>query len=250
MTDKLAVVSPQGVTPAWVTQALNRRDIDATVSGIKIETVGTGQLGETRRFYLDYAGPAPTDAPKTLVGKFPSDNEVASTTGKDMGFYRSEVMFYREAAHRAVIKTPALYVAEMDAETGNFVLLLEDMAPAEPGDQMRGCTVEEARMALAEAAKLHAAFWNDTELMQQDWLYVPEGAQGFYTTELMESSWIHFEKNYAHRIDREVIKVCDKFIKSHAVWNAPREMPKCYSHNDFRPDNMLFGGERVVVVDW
>ena len=250
MTDKLAVVSPQGVTPAWVTQALNRRDIDATVSGIKIETVGTGQLGETRRFYLDYAGPVPTDAPKTLVGKFPSDNEVASTTGKDMGFYRSEVMFYREAAHRAVIKTPALYVAEMDAETGDFVLLLEDMAPAEPGDQMRGCTVEEARMALAEAAKLHAAFWNDTELMQQDWLYVPEGAQGFYTTELMESSWIHFEKNYAHRMDREVIKVCDKFIKSHAVWNAPREMPKCYSHNDFRPDNMLFGGERVVVVDW
>lgn len=130
---------------------------------------------------------APDNAPKSLVGKFPSDNEVASATGKEMGFYRSEVMLYREAAHRAEIKTPAMYVAEINP-SGDFVLLLEDMAPAEPGDQMRGCTLNEARMALCEAAKLHAAFWNDTDLMRQDWLYVPDGAQGFYTTELMERS--------------------------------------------------------------
>ncbi|TDJ69542.1 MAG: DUF1679 domain-containing protein [Proteobacteria bacterium] len=250
MTHKIAVVRPHGVTPAWMTQALKNRGIEATVCGLDMETVGTGQLGETRRFRLEYSGAIPRDAPRTVVGKFPSDNEIASRTGKDMGFYRAEVMFYREAAHRAVIKTPAVYVAEMDNETGDFVLLLEDMAPAKPGDQMRGCSLAEARLALMEAAKLHAAFWNDTELMKQDWLYVPEGAQGFYTTELMESSWQHFEKTYASRLDPEVIKVCDKFIRSHAAWNAPRDMPKCYSHNDFRPDNMLFGGERVAVVDW
>ncbi len=66
----------------------------------------------------------------------------------------------------------------------------------------------------------------------------------------MESSWDHFERTYAHRMDPEVIKVCDKFIRCHAAWNAPRELPKCYSHNDFRVDNMLFGGDRVAVVDW
>ncbi len=233
-----------------MTQALRNSGVDASVSGLETENVGTGQLGETRRFHIEYAGPVPADAPSSLVGKFPSDNEVASTTGKDMGFYRAEVMFYREAAHRAVIKTPAVYVAEMDEQTRDFVLLLEDMAPAQPGDQMRGCSLADARLALAEAAKLHAAFWNDTELMAQDWLYVPEGAQGFYTTELMESSWEHFEKTYADRLDPAVLKVCDKFIQSHAAWNAPRDLPKCYSHNDFRPDNMLFGGDRVAVVDW
>ncbi|HJP35731.1 MAG TPA: hypothetical protein QF901_07050, partial [Gammaproteobacteria bacterium] len=163
-----------------MTQALRNSGVDASVSGLETENVGTGQLGETRRFHIEYAGPVPADAPSSLVGKFPSDNEVASTTGKDMGFYRAEVMFYREAAHRAVIKTPAVYVAEMDEQTRDFVLLLEDMAPAQPGDQMRGCSLADARLALAEAAKLHAAFWNDTELMAQDWLYVPEGAQGFY----------------------------------------------------------------------
>jgi hypothetical protein len=249
MTSKLPIVPPKEITPQWLTQALRINDIDASVSDIVVETVGTGQLGETRRFRLEYSGAVPANAPRSLVGKFPSDTEVARQSGRDLGFYRSEVMFYREAAHRAVIKTPKKYVAEID-DVGDFVLLLEDMAPAVPGDQMRGCTLAEARLALAEAAKLHAAFWNDQELMKQDWLYVPHGAQGFYTTELMESSWIHFEKTYHHRFEPEVMKVCEKFVKSHAAWNAPRAMPKTYSHCDYRPDNMLFGGERVVVVDW
>lgn len=250
MNEPIAVVAPSGVTPAWLTNALRARGIDATVADLAIEKVGTGQLGETRRFRLTYAGATPPDAPTTLIGKFPSDNEVAAKSGKEMGFYRSEVMFYREAAHRAVIKTPAVYVAEMDAASGDFILLLEDMAPAQAGNQLRGCSVAEARLALSEAAKLHAAFWNDTELMQQDWLYVPEGAQGFYTTELIESSWVHFEKTYKDRLEPEVLAVCDQFVRNHAAWNAPRDFPKTYSHNDFRPDNMLFGGDRVAVVDW
>ncbi len=250
MTPNVPIVSPTQVTPAWITEILQSHGVDATVSHMDMETVGTGQLGETRRFALQYEGPAPADAPASVVGKFPSDNKVACASGKDMGFYRSEVMFYREAAHKTEIKTPKVYAAEIDPETHDFVLLFEDLAPALAGDHMQGCSVENARLALAEAAKLHSAFWNDTDLMNQDWMYVPEGAQGFYTTELMESSWDHFEKTYAHRMDPQVIKVCDKFIRNHAAWNAPRDMPKCYSHNDFRVDNMLFEGESVAVVDW
>ena len=250
MTDKLPIVMPEGITAEWLTRALSQRGVEAEVDTFDIEEVGTGQLGETRRFHLRYNGVAPPNAPRTVVGKFPSLNEVAATTGKEMGFYRSELMFYRELAHRTEIKTPAVYVAELDPGTNEFVLLMDDQAPAVQGDHMSGCSVEHAQMALQEAALLHAAFWNDSELEQQDWLYVPEGAQGYYTTELLESSWAHFEKTYADRMDPEVIKVCDKFVSHHAAWNAPRARPKCYSHNDFRVDNMLFGGERICVVDW
>ena len=248
--DTLAVVRPQDVSPAWLTEALRQRGLDAQVESFKIETVGTGQLGETRRFHLQYAGAAPADAPASVVGKFTSDNAVAAASGRDMGFYRSEVMFYRELAHRAEINTPFVYAAEIEPESGEFSLLFEDLAPAVQGDHMQGCNVESARAALGEAALLHAAFWNDRDLMNQDWVYVPEGAQGFYTTELMESSWQHFEKNYAPHMDPEVIRVCDRFIRHHAEWNAPRDFPKCFSHNDFRVDNMLFGPERIAVVDW
>jgi hypothetical protein len=244
-------VAPEEVTPEWMTQALQGRGVDGTVVHLDVEAVGTGQLGETRRFFLRYQGTPPPDAPQTVVGKFPSANAVAAETGKTMGFYRAEVMFYREAAARARIRTPATYVAEIDA-TNDFVLLFEDLAPSVCGDQMRGCTVEQARAALAEAAMLHAAFWNDTELMKQDWLYVPEGAQGFYTTDLIEKSWDYFQKTYPGWLADDVAEVCDRYVRNHAYWNRPRDFPKCYSHNDFRPDNMLFSstGGRVAVVDW
>lgn len=249
MSTPLPIVAPSAVTPAWITAALRANGIEATVTGIVPETVGTGQLGETRRFHLSYAPGTGRGAPASLVGKFPSDDETAARTGKDMGFYRAELMFYKELAQRTAINTPKVYVAELD-DDNNFVLLFEDLAPACQGDHMQGCSVEEARLALREAALLHAEFWNDRELERQPWLYIPEGAQGFYTTELVESSWEHFEKTYAHRMDPEVIRLCDKFVHRHAAWNAPRVAHRTFSHNDFRVDNMLFGGERIAVVDW
>jgi hypothetical protein len=251
MTQSVAIVPPEAVTPAWITAALLAGGVEAKVVGITMESVGTGQLGETRRFHLEYAGKPPSDAPRTVVGKFPSANVTAAETGKSMGFYRSEVMFYREAASRAGIRVPRTYVAEIDA-SNEFVLLFEDLAPAQAGDQMRGCTVEEARGALSEAAKLHAAFWNDTELMTQPWLYVPEGAQGFYTTDLIERSWDYFKRTYDGMLSAEVADVCERYVRHHAHWNRPRPLPKCYSHCDFRPDNMLFSpsGGRVAIVDW
>ena len=250
MTDMPTVVRHDQITSAWLSAALQGRGIDATVADFDIEGVGTGQLGETKRFLLHYQGTPPANAPCTVVGKFPSDNAVAAATGRDLGFYRAEVMFYRELAHRAVIHTPQVYVAELAADSGNFVLLLEDMAPARCGDHMQGCSVDDANKALNEAAMLHAAFWNDSELERQPWLYVPPGAQGFYTTELLESSWEYFVANYAAQMDPQVIKVCEKFVRCHAAWNAPRSAPKCFSHNDFRVDNMLFGAGRICVVDW
>jgi hypothetical protein len=247
----IAIVTPETVTAPWLTQALAGRGIDAKVKAFRVEQVGTGQLGETRRFHLEYDGAAPANAPASVVGKFPSANAVAAESGKNMGFYRSEVMFYRELAHRARIRTPGLYVAEIDA--GNdFTLLFEDLAPAKQGDQFKGCTLDEARSALREAALLHSSFWNDRELMAQKWLYVPEGAQGFYTTALIEQSWDHVKKHYTDYLTPEFRLVGDRYVKNHAYWNRPRDFPKCFSHNDFRPDNMLFGqpGERICVVDW
>lgn len=252
MARPIAIVTPEQVTPAWMTQALGRRGIDATVERLTMDQVGTGQLGETRRFHLAYKGTPPANAPKSVVGKFPSANATAAESGKTMGFYRSEVMFYRELAHRAKIRTPSVYVAEID-DANDFTLLFEDLAPARQGDQFKGCTLDEARRALKEAALLHSSFWNDPELLAKPaWLYVPEGAQGFYTTELIERSWAHVCKEYTDYLTPEFKMVGDKYVKNHAYWNRPRELPKTFSHCDFRPDNMLFGGptDRICVVDW
>src|SRR5437762_3219866 len=94
----IEIVSPEGVTPAWMTEALRSREVDAAVADLVMESVGTGQVAEARRFHLKYRGAPPPDAPRSVVGKFPSTDPVAVETGKTMRLYRAEVMFYRELA--------------------------------------------------------------------------------------------------------------------------------------------------------
>jgi len=251
MPDVLPIVTPDEVSRSWLTDVLQSRGIDARVDAVDVEPVGTGQLAETRRFRLRYSGATDERAPRSLVGKFTSESPVSAETGHSLGIYRSEVMFYRHLSADAKIRTPAVYVAEID-DRGRFVLLLEDLEPAQPGDQMRGCTLEEARRGLAEAALLHAAFWADESLTRHDWLYVPDGAQGFYTTELIEQSWAHVQATYDGWLPAEVAEVCARYVRGHADWNRPRTGPHCLTHNDFRPDNMMFGGldGRIALVDW
>lgn len=248
---RMEIVPPEAVTADWLTRGLAARGIDAPVESFETEAVGTGQLAETIRFRLRFRGTPPPEAPASIVGKFPSANPVAAATGKKMPLYRPEVMFYQKLAERARLRTPLAYVAEID-ETNDFVLLLEDLAPATQGDQMAGLTLDAARLALAEAAKLHSSFWNDRELEAEEWMYVPPGAQGLYTTELIEESWAYFQRTYVGALSPEVTAVCDQYVRNHAHWNRPRPYPKTFSHNDFRPDNMLFApdGSSVALVDW
>ena len=48
--------------------------------------------------------------------------------------------------------------------THDFAILMNDLAPAEQGDQMAGCTPDQAALAVEEAAKLHAPVWDDSTL--------------------------------------------------------------------------------------
>ena len=236
------------ISSRWLTGILRENGYEADVKGFSVEKVGTGQLGETRRFHLRYEKPS-KNLPSSLIGKFPSDDDTAAHTGRNMGFYKSEAMFYKELAFKTQIKAPRPLFAELD-DDNNFSLILEDLFPAEQGDHMVGCSVESARKALKEAALLHSAFWNDKELELQEWLYIPTGAQGFYTTELVMSSWKHFSLVYGKQLDPEVFRACEKFIAHHESWNGPRTKNRCFSHNDFRVDNMLFRDGEIYVVDW
>lgn len=54
---------------------------------------------------------------------------------------------------------------------GRYILLMEDMAPAACGDQVKGSTFAEARLALKTVAGLHARFFNKVGTSEEtyDW---------------------------------------------------------------------------------
>lgn len=126
------------------------------------------------------------------------------------------------------------------------------MSPSRAGNQIEGMNGEEARWALREAARLHASYWNDDGLMGRPWISVPETAQDFYTTELIEQAWAQFQSLFGNRLAPEVKEVCQRFVTAHRAWNIALDTPKCLTHNDFRPDNMLIDdvAGRIAIVDW
>lgn len=160
---------PAAIDAPWLTAVLQEAGIDAVVKTFTAANVGTGQIGESVRFGLDYER-AGDDAPASLVGKFPSSGEQSRATGIALGNYIREVRFYQQLAPGALIHTPRCYFTDVDEATSEFVLMMEDLSPAEQGDQLQGVSVSQARLAVIEAAKLHASHWGDDALDELPWV--------------------------------------------------------------------------------
>lgn len=250
------VADPERVTPAWLTAVLRQAGAlpeDVEVTDLASERVGTGQVGQNVRFNLTLSRPA-EGAPASVVGKFPSSDPVSRATGVAQGNYMKEVRFYQEVAPTVDIRTPHCFHAAYDPGSSGFVLLMEDLTPARQGDQIAGCGVDEAALALEELAKLHAPRWNDPSLDAVDWLNrrSPEGArivQALYT-----SVWPGFVARYGDRLAPEALEAAERLGPRLAAWLMQPEGARAVTHGDYRLDNMLFGtpegGHPLTVVDW
>lgn len=222
------------------------------VTGVAREQVGTGQMGDCHRLALSYD--AEVDAPATLVAKLPSSDETSRATGMAMRTYEVEVCFYQQLAASLPVRAPVCHHAEIDLATGEFVLLLEDLAPAEQGDQVAGCTPDQAALVLEEAVRLHAPRWGDPTLAELDWLerYTPEGRDALHA--MITVLWPNFVERYGDRLEDDVVEMGHRFVASLGAYYARRPEPFTVVHNDYRLDNLLFGtaegGPPVAVVDW
>ncbi|MFN7056022.1 phosphotransferase [Hyphomonas sp.] len=245
---------PLELTPGWFNELFAEMGVDATVRSLTAKSIGTGQIGENVRFVFDYER-AGAGAPETLVGKFPSASEASLTTAKLLGHYMREVFFYRTFPKVAGRITPDALYTDYDEATNRFALIMEDMAPAEQGDQLKGCGPEEAKVALSAAAVLHAAHWNDAALDSYDWLQGTAAAPPpALAPEMVAGLWGGFKERYAAHLTPDLIEVGDAYAASLPKWGAAYDGPFALTHNDFRLDNMLFappGAKKpVAIVDW
>lgn len=237
-----------GLTPEWLTGALDGATGGAAVTDVEVSPIGTGQVADTVRLRPTYepVGAGPT----TLVAKVPSSSETSRAAALATRTYEIEAGFYRDLAAVLPVRAPHCYHVGHEVETDAYVVLLEDVAPAEQGDQLTGCSVDEAAAAIDELALLHAPRWGDPALAELAWLdrATPENLQGMAL--LVQTLVPGFLERYAARLDDEVVGVTTRFAELVTAYLAAREGPLTVAHGDYRVDNLLFGGERVVVVDW
>jgi hypothetical protein len=241
------------VTPEWLTDALaqaGQLSGGASVRSFEAAPIGTGQMADTTRFSLtfDRAGAGPS----SVVGKFASADDQSRGTGLALRAYEIEVRFYREVASRVGARLPAVFLAEVEPETGWFTLLMEDIAGAAQGDQIAACGPAVATAVLDEMAGLHAPCWEAPELERLEWLNRSTPESDGFLVALVSSLLPGFLERYADSLAPEHQAVCRLFVDHLPEYLGLRGGPRTASHGDFRLDNLLFqpGTPRPVVVDW
>jgi len=250
MTSRPALVAdPELVTPEWLTEVLRHGgaiDDGTKVTSFDSKAIGTGQVGANIRYQLAYEG---KPGPATIVCKFSSRDPQSAATGVQTLTYETEVAFYRDLADTVEISRPHCYLAALESGTANVVLVMEDLAPAEQGDQIAGCSVEDATRAVDEAAKLHGPRWGDPTLEQLAWLNRSSQSGGMAM--MLGAIWDAFVDRYRSTLEPVTLDAGPEIIS--LLPSMTQHVPRVLTpiHYDYRLDNMLFGGPRgLVVVDW
>ncbi|CCK32391.1 hypothetical protein BN159_8013 [Streptomyces davaonensis JCM 4913] len=108
---------------------------------------------------------------RTVFAKWPSRHARIRRIARRSGAYQREVMFYQDLAGDCGPSVPKLHHAAHDPGTDAFVLLLEDLGEARPGDDAHS-SVTDVRRALRTVAGLHARWANGADGVPwlPDWL--------------------------------------------------------------------------------
>jgi Phosphotransferase enzyme family len=246
------VYSAEALTPAWLTDALAPLLGDARVLEVACTPVGTGQMSDCVRLTPTYD--APTDAPRSMIAKLPAADPTSRATAGALRNYEIEVSFYRHLAPELPVRAPRCYHAHLDTTATDFVLLLEDVAPARQGDQLAGCSIEQAAVAVEELPRLHAPRWGDGGLAGLDWLHRDQDEAVAFTSQLVAGLFEGFCDRYSARVDADIMGLGERLMAALPRYLGDRRGPWTITHGDFRLDNLLFGsdegGPPVVVVDW
>jgi hypothetical protein len=240
-------MDPQHITSDWLSSILGD-----TVTIVGERRIGDGLVGMNMRYEL--AVPTGSDLPHSIIAKLPSPDPTSRATGVALRNYEREVKFYEHIAPTVDIRVARCWFGEWHESDGDFVLLLEDLSPAEQGNQVTGCSAELARRSVLELARLHGPRWGDTTLDDIEFLQRRTAADA-EQLQMMYSIFLPgFLATYGKYLDAEGIALVERFAGRITDWLDGRDMPGTVTHGDYRLDNLMFastaGGYPIATVDW
>ncbi|MGX9672923.1 phosphotransferase family protein [Mycobacterium sp. HM-7] len=223
------------------------------MTDVEAVAIGTGQIAISTRLTLTYD--RPTDAPLTIVAKTGETDVAMRAALKRHLAYEREVSFYQELQPLLSVRTPEVYYADIDTDAYIFVLLMEDVAHADQGDQIAGCSVPLAAAAVDELVGLHAPLWCDASLAERPWLYGDKERERRLRVDVMPTMWAGFKERYADRLSDDTVRAGEQFIAGLNGYVRADDQPWTVVHGDYRLDNLLIaptpdGTHDITVLDW
>ena len=167
--------------------------------------------------------------------------------------YRAEVAFYRDIAPTVRVPVPRIHASALSDDASQFVLLMDDLAPAVPGEQIAGTTPDVVVAGAVALAGLHGPRWCDPTWKDLDVLTIPlvteESAPGM--GDLARMATDTFLSTLGPRLADEDRTTLDAFPSAVPAWLLACPERFALLHGDFRLDNLMLGPDgQVTVVDW
>lgn len=238
-TDEIADIDPD-----WLSAAMG-----APVRSVSAQRVGTGQMGQSWRIAIEWAEDRP-ELPTSIVAKMAGGDPATRTLIADG--YRGEFLWYTSLGPTVDISIPRCWYATITDDSVSFVLLLDDLAPSEPGAQLAGVTVDEAHVALREMAGLHGPRWADASLLEIPSLRAPTPEGTGFHAEIFAGAIPQFIAQFGEWMSAEDIITLEDLGSWMGDWLMARTERLTLIHGDFRPDNLMIApdGSAVTTLDW
>jgi hypothetical protein len=246
---------PSELTTEWLTDRLRENGVPTRVIGFSTTPVGEGigMLGILARVQLEYEHDEP-GAPHSVVAKFATPVEGNRAVAMAYHLYEREVGFYKEIAPTIDIAAPKCFAAEVDPESGDCVLLLEDLSAMRTGDQVEGCEAETAKKIIDAVVPLHAKYWGHPEDLTAKVKTVPRidgDAQSAGITAGCQAGWDPCMANFGHVVADPIKASRDRFLAAvPEIHRMIGRREQTIVHGDVRLDNLMFDESNVVLLDW
>jgi thiamine kinase-like enzyme len=232
---------PDQLTKAWLSDSLGYAVNDFSVEPLG---EGVGVIGLVTRVTMD------TDkGPTSIIAKFPAAAIENRTVANMYNMYLREYQFYTQIGDLVPVRAPACLHADYDHNNDNFVLLLEELKDYRLGDQVTGCTVEEAELIVKTLAAFHRSTW-DPERFESTNVHNGEAQiQGMSAG--FEMGWTAVRENFPHLVTNDIF---DRAVGMHknieSLLGKICRAPLCVVHGDLRLDNIFFGDDHIALVDF
>ena len=220
----------------------------SSILGVRVSSMSVQRIGAGEGFMGQLARVTPDTGPSVIV-KLPTADPGGLMIGQMMRVWEREHRFYTEIAPRLEgVRVPRC----LHSQAEPWILVLEDLAPATPGDQVAGPSIEQARTAIDTAATLHGAWFDHPDLPSLDWIPDLNDPMSASLGTMFPVGWPTFLARYADSLPERVLRWCEKFVPMLDQWIVDhRDWPCTLTHGDFRLDNMFFGSDgTMTLIDW